>query len=125
LDPFSAEGGAGVASNLTPGRYLLLLAGARAIPVDLPAGGDVVKVDLGTAELTVRGPAGKRVYLVPQGSSEFVQLMAGRVCSTFIPESGLLQLSELHPGSYAIGIDREGLLGPVEVGPEGATVLLE
>jgi RNA polymerase sigma-70 factor (ECF subfamily) len=119
------ESGVGEASTLAPGRYLLLLAGARAVPVEVPAGADAMSVDIGAAKLTVRGPPGSRVYLLPEGSSEFMQLMAGRVCSTPIPDSGVLQLSALPAGRFEIGVDREGILGPVEIGPDGATVVLE
>ena len=56
-----AEAGSGEARDLTAGPYLLLLPGSRAIPVDVPENAGTVSVDLGSAELTVRGAAGQRV----------------------------------------------------------------
>jgi hypothetical protein len=128
---FKVRDGRGSVRGLAPGSYLLLLRGALAVRVDVAPAAERLRVELGSAELRVRGPTGTRIYLLPAdseepaASGEFAQLLAGRVSAVAIPEGGELRVAPIREGRYEIGIDREGILGPVQVSGSGSVVVLE
>jgi hypothetical protein len=75
--------------------------------------------------LTVRGTPGTRVYLVPRGSSELVELLAGRAASQFLPASGEFRYPSVPAGWWSVGIDSHGIQAEVEIGEHDAEVVLD
>ncbi len=118
---FGAEGGT-LRVEAIPGRYLLLSRSGALAVVEVVTGGIV---ELGTTPLTVRAEPGTRVYLVPSGANELLELMAGRVASRTAPAEGLVEYAGLPRGRYGIGIDREGVQTEVEIGDLPVEVVLE
>ena len=129
LDPvsevfeFRAEGGAVPLSLALPGRYVLLSTRCAPVVADLTRAS--ATVELGTTPLTVSATPGTRVYLVPAGASELVELMAGRVSSRTVDATGMLEVPGVAPGRYGVGIDREGVQVEIEVGTEPLEIRLD
>jgi hypothetical protein len=117
----AAGSGSLEAKGVLPGRYLFLASGGLVARVTVD-GTDAV-AELGTADLTVTGTPGTRVYVLPEDvADDFGRLMAGRVGSRSIPEDGAVRFAPLPAGSYVVGIDRQRVRAIVEVTGPGCRV---
>jgi hypothetical protein len=110
---FASEGGLLRVTTRLPGRYVLLSRSGALAVVDLAQTN--ASIELGTTPLSIHAPPGKRVYLVPAGASELVEVMAGRAASRTVAADGLLLYSGLPRGRYGVGIDRQGVQVEVEI----------
>jgi RNA polymerase sigma-70 factor (ECF subfamily) len=120
---FRSQDGRLQLSGLRPGRYVLLSGTGDLAVVDLARAS--AELELGTTPLTVHARPGTRVYLVPAGANELVELLAGRVASRTASAEGVVQYSGLPPGRYGVGIDRCGVALEVELADAPAEVRLE
>ncbi len=115
-------------AGLSPGRHVFLTRTGQIARADIPPASSnaaPIDLDLGACDLTIRAPAGTRVYVVPRGSGEFVELMAGRQSSQTVSDGGEARIAPLPAGSYDVGIDSRGIVTQVEVHGTGTTVILE
>ncbi len=112
------------ATGVLPGRYVLLTVEGPVAPVEI-RGPDAV-VDLGTADLTVRAPDPRGLYAVPEGSDDFVRLLATRLAGARRSvEPGAVRFAPLPPGRYAVGSARDGIRIVVDVPGPGVEAELE
>lgn len=111
------------AAGVPDGAYLLMAEGGLLAEVDVR--GARARADLGTAALTVAAPPGTRVYVVPAGSGELLQLLAGRLVKRAVTESGETTFRPLPAGRYDVGIDRLGVFATAEATPAGGRVALD
>jgi RNA polymerase sigma-70 factor (ECF subfamily) len=113
--------------GLGRGPHLFLTRTGSVARADIPASASAtpIELDLGTSDLTIRAPERTRVYVVPHGSGESAELMAGRQSAQTIRASGEVRIAPLPAGSYDIGIDRRGIVAQVDVRGTGTTIVLE
>jgi hypothetical protein len=112
-------------TGIVPSSYLLLAKTGQQAGFKFERTPRRDELDLGAAHLVVRAPSKTRVYVVPAASDEFVQLLAGRVASPTVPDSGEIKIAPLPAGRYDVGIDREGIVATVTVPASGTEVVLE
>jgi len=108
--------------GVLPGPHLLLLETGHVAVVNVT--GPEVVVDLGAADLTIQGPEGTRLWILPtDGTEELTRLLAARVVRIRIPRSGEVKIGPLPAGRYVVGAkgfaDEE-----IEVSGPGARVTL-
>ena len=108
-----AEGAALVASDVLPGRYVLLCEGGGVATVDVQ--GPVATAIAGSGAITVHAKAGKRVYVAPAGVDYLVRLMAGRVASVGSDAQGVARFTGLAPGRWDVGVELDGVRTTVDV----------
>ncbi len=111
------------AEHVRPGTYVLLSSSGVLATVDLSR--PRTSLELGTHALRVRATPGTRIYLVPAGTHELVELLAGRVASRTVPPDGVLEYAGLVPGRYGVGIDRRGVQAEIEITDGPAEVAIE
>ncbi len=109
--------------DASPGHYVLLSGSGVVASADLSRPHGVL--ELGTTPLTVRAGSGTRLYLVPAGANELVELMAGRVAARTVPAEGVLEYGGLPPGRYGVGIDRRGVQAEVEIADRPVEIALD
>ena len=122
LHEMGNRNGVGEISRVLPGSYLFITHSGRwaALSVDSPN----TVADLGAADLTVFGPPGAHVFVIPDGKAAFIQRVFEQIIRREIPDSGRLNLAPLPKGRYGVGIRGHGVLATVEVEP-GAEVTLD
>lgn len=113
LFEFGSEDGFLRIASVRPGHYVLLSSTGDLATVDLTFAN--ATLELGTTPLTVHAPPGKRIYLVPAGSNELVELLAGRSAARTVGADGVVQYSGLLRGRYGLGIDRQGVQVELEI----------
>ncbi len=118
-----AEEGALLLREILPGAYLLLTDTGLQVEIAIEAG--LAIAELGGADLTVRAEEGTRVYVVPEGAHELIDLLSCRVAPKAVPASGEVRFGPIDAGRYAVGIDGKGLSASVEVIGPGATVRIQ
>jgi len=121
-DWFEGKGGYVVVENMLPGRYLLLTRSGWLAHVEID--GTLAKADFGSYDLTVKADPGTRIFVVPEGADDFVQLMCGRVSSQKVSASGEFKYPHMAAGRYDVGIERRGIFASVEVSGPGASIEL-
>lgn len=90
-----------------------------------PCRGVVVGLDSLFTLHEAKAEEGTRVYVVPEGAHELVDLLSCRVAPKAVPASGEVRFGPLDVGRYDIGVDGKGLLTTVEVSGPGATVRIQ
>jgi len=96
-----------------PGRYWLLSRGAPIALLDLQV--PAAEVQVGSATLTVRGAAGRRVVVVPAGASELVRCLAARPSPVTLGAEGTARFQALPAGDYEVVDADSGRVWPVPV----------
>jgi len=120
---FAAENGAVRLEQVRPGPHVFLSASGDVVVGDLSTSS--ATLELGTTPLTVHATPGTRVYIVPAGANDLVEVMAGRAASRTVSAEGVLEYAGLARGRYGIGIDRRGVQLEVELAEEAVEVELE
>jgi hypothetical protein len=105
-----------------PGSYLLLDPGGPVAFVTLE--GPLAEARCGTADLTVVGSPGARVFLAPESGSELVDLLCARVAARSIPADGELVFERIPEGDWAVAAQGRGRLATVSVTGRGTRVEL-
>jgi RNA polymerase sigma-70 factor (ECF subfamily) len=117
------DGGAAVAPDVLPGRYLLLAEGGAVATVDV-SGAEATAL-VGKGEIVVRAKAKTRVYVVPAGAGYLARLMAGRMAGAGVPENGEQRFTGLAPGRYEVGVERDGVRTVVDVADRPVETTIE
>lgn len=108
-----SEGSPVLVKNVMPGRFLAFTPSGLVAEVEID--GKHATVDFGNSDLTVLAEEGLRIYVVPEGVHEVALLMGGRIGSKGVETSGKVTFDPLPVGRYHVCIDRQGVVGTVEV----------
>ena len=116
---FDFRNGVAELHSLTAGKYLLVLrnGGIQEIALD----GNTI-VTTGTSAITVRTQPGRRLFVCPEDSDDFIERICARMTARLVGESSEVRFSGLTPGAYKVIERSTGVERVVQAG-EGDTRL--